>query len=264
MKGDMESSLVVTEADNVVEVTLARPDLLNRIDDAVRAELISVLSEIGRSDARAVVLAAQGKVFSAGGDFAMMKRRHGDHAATERGTAESRRLIDTLLDLAVPVVAAVHGDAIGLGSTIVLACDAVVAAKGVRIMDSHVKVGLVAGDGGAVTWPASVGMIRAKRHLLTGDPVSAEDGYLMGMVSDLVDTPAEVLPVARALAARIAALPPMAVRGTKKALNHVMRQRTNEVLDLSLAYEAESMHSDDLLEAISAFEDRRPGHFTGR
>ena len=258
-------SLTVTEDGGIAEITLARPDLLNRIDDAARAELTSVLLDLGqRPDIRVAVLAAQGKVFSAGGDFAMLRQRHGDRAATDRGERDSRKLISALLDLPVPLIAAVHGHAVGVGSTIVLACDAVVAAKGVRIMDSHVKIGLVAGDGGAVLWPQSVGMIRTKRHLLTGDPVLAEDGYHMGMVSDLVETPEEVLPAARALAGRIAALPPLAVRGTKRALNHAMRARTEEVLELSLAYEAETVHSEDLLEAIDAFEAKRPGEFKGK
>jgi enoyl-CoA hydratase len=258
-------SLTVTEDGGIAEITLARPELLNRIDEAARAEMINVLLDLGqRPDIRAVILAAQGRVFSAGGDFAMLRQRHGDRAATERGERDSRRLISALLDLPVPLIAAVQGHAVGVGSTIVLSCDVVVAAKGVRIMDSHVKIGLVAGDGGAVLWPLSVGMIRTKRHLLTGDPVLAEDGYLMGMVSDLVETPDEVLPAARALAGRIAALPPLAVRGTKRALNHVMRTRTEEVLELSLAYEAETIHTEDLLEAIDAFEAKRPGEFRGR
>jgi enoyl-CoA hydratase len=259
------ASLDVAEDGGIVEITFARPELLNRIDDASRTDLIEVLVEFGyRPETRVIVLAAHGKVFSAGGDFAMMRSRHGDLAATERGGVDSRRLINTLLDIPAPIIAAVHGHAVGLGATIVLACDAVVAARGVRIMDSHVKIGLVAGDGGAVMWPQSIGMIRTKRHLLTGDPVLAEDGYQMGMVSDLVDTSDEVLPTARALAERIAALPPLAVRGTKRSLNHVMRKRSEEVLELSLAYEAETMHSDDLLEAIDAFESKRPGQFKGR
>ncbi|KAA0120612.1 enoyl-CoA hydratase/isomerase family protein [Mycolicibacterium sp. P9-22] len=257
-------TLEIAETDHIVEITLARPALLNRIDDQSRAELISALEELGDSTtARAIVLGAQGKAFSAGGDFAMMKRRHGDRPATERGGRASRRLLEAFLDLPMPVIAAVQGDAVGLGSTIVLSCDAVVAARGVRIMDSHVRVGLVAGDGGAVLWPLAMGIIRAKRHLLTGDPVFAEEAYEMGMVSDLVEDPADVLPAARALAARIAALPPLGVRGTKRALNHVLRQRFDEVIDLSLAYEGESMHSDDLLEAIAAFEEKRPGTYTG-
>jgi enoyl-CoA hydratase len=107
-------------------------------------------------------------------------------------------------------------------------------------------------------------MIRAKRHLLTGDPLLAEDGYQMGMVSDLVDTREEVLPTARRIAEQIAGLPPMAVRGTKMSFNHVMRLRSAEVLELSLTYEAETIKSDDLLEAIDAIEQKRAPKFTGR
>lgn len=259
------TTLEITEdAAGCVEITFSRPEVLNRFDDIQRDELIAAFQDYGHRDStRAVILAAKGKVFSAGGDVAMMRERHGDRRATERGVAASRLLVETMLDLPAPVVAAVHGHAYGLGSTIVLGCDAVVSAPGVQIVDSHVKVGLVAGDGGALFWPASAGMIRTKRHLLTGDPVLAEDGFHMGLVSDLVDTPDEVLPHARQLAARIAALPPLAVRGTKRSLNHIMRRRCAEVLELSLSYEAESMHSNDLLEALDAFEQKRPGIYKG-
>ncbi|RYF60505.1 MAG: enoyl-CoA hydratase/isomerase family protein [Comamonadaceae bacterium] len=244
---------------------LARPDLLNRVDDELRDALIDALRSVANDDStRCIVLGAEGKVFSAGGDMAMMKKKHGDVVAIHRGTDAGRRLIDTLFDTPVPVVAAVQGHAIGLGSTIVLACDAVVAARGVRLVDSHVAIGLVAGDGGAVMWPAAMGMIKAKRHLLTGDPLLAEDAAALGVVSDLVDSPDDVLPAARALADRIAALPPLAVQGTKRSLNHVMRLRANEVLELSFAYEAETMSSQDLLEGIDAFMEKRTPKYQGR
>jgi enoyl-CoA hydratase len=251
--------ITVTAHDNGrTDITLSRPDLLNRVDDELRDALIGALTAVtndGRT--RSIVLAAEGKVFSAGGDMAMMKAKHGDLAAIHRGTDAGRKLIDTIFNVPVPVVAAVHGHAIGLGSTLVLACDAVVASRGVRIVDSHVAIGLVAGDGGAVMWPSAMGMIKAKRHLLTGDPLLAEDAAALGVVSDLVETPDQVLPTARALADRMAALPPLAVQGTKRSLNHVMRLRAHEVLELSFAYEAETMSSQDLLEGISAFMDKR-------
>ncbi len=258
-------TLTVERRDNGrVDLTLARPELMNRVDDHSRAELIDALGEIGRdAAARSVVLAAQGKVFSAGGDLAMMRRKHGDLAAIHRGTTDSRRLVEAFHEIPVPVVAAVHGHAFGVGSTIVLCCDAVVACKGARIVDSHVAVGLVAGDGGVVVWPSAVGMIRAKRHLLTGDPLVAEDAYQLGAVSDLVDSAEEVLPAAQGLADRIAALPPLAVRGTKRSLNQVMRLRAAEVLELSAAYEAETMCSQDLLEAIDAFTTKREPKYRG-
>ncbi len=247
------------------DIVLARPELLNRVDEQMRLALIEALESAASDPAtRCIVLAAQGRAFSAGGDFEMMKAKHGDIEAIHRGTSESRRLVETLFNVPVPVVAAVQGAAVGLGSTIVLACDAVVAARGVKIVDSHVLIGLVAGDGGAVVWPAAMGMVKAKRHLLTGDPLLAEDAFALGVVTDLVETADDVLPAACAIGDRIAALPPLAVRGTKRSLNHLMRLRTNEVLELSLAYEAETMSSEDLLEAIDAFQTKRTPTFRGR
>ncbi|CAI7980707.1 Enoyl-CoA hydratase/isomerase [Frankia sp. Hr75.2] len=261
----MASISIVTHDNGRTDIMLARPDLLNRVDDALRDALIAALRKVSVDGAtRCVVLGAEGRVFSAGGDMDMIKTKHGDLAAIHRGTDAGRHLIDTLFSTPVPVVAAVHGHAVGLGSTLVLACDAVVAARGVRIVDSHVAIGLVAGDGGAVMWPAAMGMVKAKRHLLTGDPLLAEDAAALGVVSDLVETPEEVLPTARALADRIAALPPLAVQGTKRSLNHVMRLRAEEVLELSFAYEAETMCSQDLLEGIAAFTEKRSPKYSGR
>lgn len=106
-------------------------------------------------------------------------------------------------------------------------------------------------------------MLRARRHLLTGDPVDAEAAHAMGLVTDLVDDPADVLKAARDLAARIAALPPLAVQGTKRALNRVTQLRAGEVVDLSLAHEETTLASRDLLEAIDSFTERRPGVYQG-
>jgi len=247
------------------DLILARPELLNRVDDNLRDALIEALRSVTNDGStRAVVLGAEGKVFSAGGDMEMMKAKHGDLSAIHRGTDAGRQLIETIFNTPVPIVAAVQGHAIGLGSTLVLACDAVVAARGVRIVDSHVSIGLVAGDGGAVMWPAAMGMVKAKRHLLTGDPLLAEDAATLGVVTDLVDAPEDVLPTAQVLADRITTLPPLAVQGTKRALNHVMRLRAHEVLELSFAYEAETMSSQDLLEGIDAFIEKRSPKYTGR
>jgi enoyl-CoA hydratase len=254
----------VSAGDGVAEIILARPEQLNAIDEDVRPELIHALTEMGFTDGiRAIIIGAQGKVFSAGGDLEMMKRRNGDPAGAEKGSLDGRQLLRTIFDVPLPIIAAVQGHAVGLGSTIALSCDVVVASRGARIMDSHVKIGLVAGDGGAVVWPPSIGLIRTKRHLLFGDPVLAEDGYAIGMVSDLVETPEDVMPMARQLARRLAALPPLAVQGTKRTLNAALAQQSTGVLDIGLMLELGTMQSKDLLEAIDAFENKRQGIFTG-
>lgn len=174
------------------------------------------------------------------------------------------RLMQELLALRIPLVVAVQGPAMGLGANIAFAADAVVAVGSARFADSHVLMGLVAGDGGTVVWPQAGGILRAKRHLLTGDPLSAADAYAAGMVTDLVETQEELLPAARALATRIAALPPLAVQGTKQALNRLLQQRAGEVLELSLQLEQDTMLSEDLLEATNAFLEKRPGRYEGK
>ena len=151
----------------------------------------------------------------------------------------------------------------GLGANIAFAADALVATRDAKFADSHVRVGLVAGDGGVVIWPAVTGFLRAKRHLLTGDAMTGEEAYAAGIVTDLVDSEDELVPTAMALAERIAALPPLAVQGTKQAFNRVIQQRAAEVLELSLAIEMDSMGSADLMEATSAFLEKRPGVFRG-
>lgn len=249
----------------IAEVTLCRPDLLNRFDAELHREFVEAFRWLNTVPGlRCVVLASTGKVFSAGGDFEFMRAAHEDLQYFLAMAEEARELFDVLHNIAVPIVVALHGHTIGLGSTVVLACDAVVAARGLRIADPHVAVGLVAGDGGCVVWPQAMGMLRARRYLLTGDPVLSEDAHAMGLVTDLVDQPDDVLPAARALASRIAALPPLAVRGTKMALNQVTRQRSNEVLNLSLSYEGVSVASQDWVEAVAAFKENRVGNFTGR
>jgi enoyl-CoA hydratase len=261
----MSDTLSIAVDGPVAEITFTRPDVLNRFDPELHRDLIDALLEIRhREEVRAAVLASTGKVFSAGGDFEFMLALRADTAKRIRSLDEGRLLLNTLIDVPFPVVTALHGDAIGLGATVVLATDAVVAARTAGLSDPHVNIGLVAGDGGCVLWPAAAGILRAKRHLLTGDRLSAEDAFAMGLVTDLVDTPEETLPAARALATRIAALPPLAVQGTKRALNRVLQQRAGEVLDLSFALEGQSMASDDLAEAISAFKERRPPRYLGK
>lgn len=261
----MSATLSIAVDGPVAEITFTRPELFNRFDSEQHRDFIDALLEIRHNeDVRAAVLASTGKVFSAGGDFDFMLALRADTVQRIRSLDEGRLLLNTLIDVPFPVVTALHGDAIGLGATVVLATDAVVAARSAGLSDTHVNIGLVAGDGGCVLWPAAAGILRAKRYLLTGDRLPAEEAFALGLVTDLVDTPDETLPAARALAARMAALPPLAVQGTKRSLNRLLQQRAGEVLDLSISLEGQSMASDDLAEAISAFKDRRPPKYLGK
>jgi enoyl-CoA hydratase len=246
-------------------LTLNRPESLNAIDDDMHNELLSVLLQMrGEADIRAVLFASTGKAFSAGGDLNEVASLQSDLAKRTRMTETGLRIIHALLDISVPIVVALHGDAMGLGASIVLACDIIVASRTARLADPHVKVGLVAGDGGCLLWPASVGMHRAKRYLLTGDVLSADDAFRFGLVTDLIDTAEECLPAARKIAERIAGLPPIAVRGTKRSLNALLKSRARETFDLSMAYELQSAGSEDILEAVAAFKEKRKPVYRNR
>ena len=257
-------TLRLERAGDVATLTLCRPELLNRVDQLAHRELMLAFRELQEmSGLRAVLFAAEGRVFSAGGDFDFMRQANADLKVRVEMIQEAQQVVQALLDVSPPIVVALHGDAIGLGATLVLAADAVVTHAAVRIADPHVAIGLVAGDGGCLVWPQAIGMMRAKRHLLTGDPITGDDAHRAGLVSDLVERDA-VADAARALAERLAALPPLAVQGTKRALNEVLRHRFAEVMPISLAHELTSLGSDDLREAIAAFKERRTPTYAGR
>jgi enoyl-CoA hydratase len=124
-------------------------------------------------------------------------------------------------------------------------------------------MGLVAGDGGAISWPVNLPLLRAKRHLLWGDPLTGQEAFDLGLVSDLVEDPEQVRERAFELARRVAALPPVAVQLTKRTLNKGLAARIDEVLDTGFAYEAISNRTDDVVEAVTAFHEGRPGRWTG-
>jgi enoyl-CoA hydratase len=262
--GTYESLTVTSPDTGICEIVLSRPEVLNRFDNLLQRELESVLTTISADESvRVVVLGSTGKAFSAGGDFALMQEAHADEAARRNIVDAGRALLDTFIDLKQPVIAAVQGAAIGLGATVALLCDVVVAARTAKLADTHVQLGLVAGDGGCLVWPQAAGMLRARRHLLTGDALDAESAWRLGIVTDLVDQPDDVVEQARAIARRIAALPPLGVQGTKRALNRVSSLRADEVVGLAFELEEGTLTSADLLEAIAAFRERRPGVFTG-
>ena len=259
------TALQLTITGRVAEVRLSRPEVMNRVDMLLHRELTDVLHVLAADEqVLAVVLCSTGRVFSAGGDTSVMLEAAA--SITHRLTLldEGRQLFRAFADFPKPLVVALAGNAYGLGSSLILTADAIVSSPAVEFSDPHVQMGLVAGDGGTVAWPSAMGMVRAKRHLLTGDPMTAAEAYRMGIVTDLVDQPEQVLAAAHAVAQKMASLPPLAVQLTKRALNKVMMARVDEALDLSMYLEGVTFGSEDLLEAVAAFKEKRKGVWKGR
>jgi len=264
MSTQVFSTVEVDIAEHVAQIVLNRPAVHNSVSAQMHVDIKhAFLSVRGAPNVRAIVFAANGKSFSAGGNFDDILSDRTDHEHRNLMRAEARELLLAVAESPIPVITALQGDAVGLGATLIMATDAIVAARTARISDPHVVIGLAAGDGGCVAWPLQVGLLRAKRYLLTGDRLTAEEAFHMGLVTDLVNTAQEVLPAARALAARIANLPPLAVQATKRTLNQVFRNRFDQVFELGLALEMETFVSEDVVEAIAAFREKRPPRYQG-
>lgn len=247
--------------DGVLTVRIARPEARNAVNAALHRELSRVFADI-RADreTRAVILTGEGKAFSAGGDLKWFEEMTAESLDALFG--EARKIIVDLLEVPQPVIAAVNGPAVGLGATLALFCDIVIAAEDAVLGDPHVLVGVVAGDGGAVIWPWLVGVARAKEYLLTGENLSASEAHRIGLVNRVV-APEQLLAEANELAVRLARGPVHAIQGTKASVNSILRDTVNLVLDKSLALERECFGTEDHREAVSAFLERRTPQFRG-
>ena len=249
---------------DVVVVALRHPTSpVNAVDELLHHEFAELFADLRRTPpGRAVVLTAEGKAFSAGGDFDWFPTLRLPEVLDQlRRTA--KQMIWDLLDIEVPLVCGLNGSAAGLGASIALLCDLVVMSDRAVIVDPHVNVGLVAGDGGAVIWPQLLGPLAAKRHLLLGEPLTAADALRLGVAAE-VCAPEQVRERAIAWAERLAAQPPLAVRGTKLAVNAGLKQALLTQFDLSTALEIPCFTSHDHAEAIDALRSKRTPRFEGR
>jgi len=258
------TTLETARVGDVLTVTIAHPTSpVNAVDDALHRDLTALFAALRRErDARAVLLTGRGRAFSAGGDFAWFPELQ-EPARMEALRLDAKQLIWDLVDVEIPIVAALNGPAMGLGASIALLCDVSLMADTATIGDPHVKVGIVAGDGGAAIWPLLVGPARAKQYLLTGDPLSAVEAERIGLVNRVVPA-ADLQREALALATRLAAGAPLAVRYTKLAVNKLVKDALNVAFDTSTALELVTFRSEDHQEALAALRDKRPPNFKGR
>ena len=249
---------------HVLVVTIDRPDSpINAVDEQMHHELTALFPLLQReTQARCVVLTGAGGAFSAGGDFAWFPQLQ-EPGRLEALHADATSMIWDLLDVQVPIVAAVNGHAMGLGASLALLCDVIVMAESATIGDPHVKVGLVAGDGGTVAWPLALGPALAKQYLLTGDALTAPDAHRLGLVN-LVAPDERCLDEAIGLAQRIAANPPMAVQLTKVAVNQLVKDAAAKAFDLATSLEMKTFASADHAEALAAIAEKRPPKFENR
>lgn len=252
-------AIKVSRRGKVATLTLSNPGALNAVTARMHAELSTIFDNVAQDDGvDVVVLTGDGKAFCAGGDIGWMRSMIESGRGMSETGIEGRRIIHSMLDLEKPLVCRLNGDAVGLGATLALFCDIVVADETARIGDPHVKVGLVAGDGGAVIWPQLIGYVRAKEMLMLGDLVTGAEAARIGLVNRAVPADALDAEVAR-LVEKLLRGAQRAIRWTKLSVNIGLKQLANSILDASLGYEIATSLLPDHEEAVAAFrENRRP------
>ena len=234
------SELIVEARGPIRIVTLNRPDALNATNPELHGELARIWRELDADpEIRAIVLTGSGKAFSAGGDLKLLDRMVGDLELREFIMAEALEIVRSMTAVRVPIIAAVNGPAVGLGCSLASMSDLVVVEEHAYFADPHVALGLVAADGGALTWPLLTSLLRAKEYILLGDRVPASEAVQLGIANRVVPS-GQAVTVALEIAERLAKLPPQAVAATKSVLNASLRTAVATVLEEAVATETAS------------------------
>ncbi|UVI39851.1 crotonase/enoyl-CoA hydratase family protein [Qipengyuania spongiae] len=266
----MSDLLRIETADHVTTLTLDRPERMNPLGQAGDGDAFAAACDAINADmgVRCVILTGAGRAFSAGGDIRAMKEKSGNFGGTAPEIADGYRdnihkVLRALYGLRVPLIAAVNGPAIGLGCDLACLADMRLAGADAKFGVTFLKLGIIPGDGGTWILPRIIGEARAAELFYTGEVIDAATALDWGLVSRVVDD-AALMDEARALAAKVAAMPPHALRQAK----NLMRQGRGTSYDAALEMAANAqalMHSTaDHMEGVDALLEKRAPRFTGQ
>jgi enoyl-CoA hydratase len=247
--------------DGVALLTLDRPEALNALDTGTMRELVEALERLDADEAcRCVVLTGAGeRAFAAGADIKEMA----DATPVSLGVANSFARWERIKRVRVPIVAAVRGFALGGGCELAMACDLIVAGDDAVFGQPEIRIGVIPGAGGTQRLTRALGKAKAMELILTGGNLPAREAEARGLVSRVVAREA-VVPEALALAASIAAMPPLAVRAAKEAVNRAFELS----LEAGLEFERRNFFllfaSEDQKEGMRAFVEKRSPEWKGR
>ena len=227
-------------APRVLRVTINRPDKMNALDAEGHGQMERIWAAIDADpETRVAIITGAGKAFCAGGDFSSMPNAGSAPVDTNQQGAKSFRdatnLVNGIINASKPIVSAINGPAVGAGLAVALLADVSIAAKGAKLIDGHLRLGVAPGDHAALIWPLLCGLAKAKYYLMTNEPMTGEEAERMNLVSLAVDDEA-LEAKALEVAIRLADTAPTALRMTKYVLNHWLRQH-QPIFDLSVAFE---------------------------
>lgn len=261
--------LTVEKKGTIAWLTFDRPESMNALgSDGDGDEIAAACAQINDDlYVRCAIITGAGRAFSAGGDVKAMQERSGNFSGSPADIAEGyrnniHRALRALDGLAVPLIAAVNGPAIGLGCDLACLADIRIASQKAKFGVTFLKLGLIPGDGGTWILPRAVGISRAAELFYTGDVIDAAQAYDWGLVSRVV-APEMLLTEAEALAIKIAAMPPQAVRQTKRLLRQSRAITYDTALELAAASQAQMHHTADHAEGVAALLEKRTPKFTG-
>src|SRR6201990_1589038 len=231
---------------------------MNTTDAALHAELGDIWRDVDKdASVNAVILTGAGKVFSAGGDFSIIRQNIEDFEARARQWKEARDIVYNVINCSKPVVSAMRGVAVGAGLVCGILADVSIATKDCRIIDGHTRLGVAAGDHAAIIWPLLCGMAKAKYYLLLCEQVLGEEAERIGLISLAVED-SELDAKALEIATRLADGAQSAIRWTKYALNNWLRAM-GPTFDTSLALEFLGFTGPEVKEGLaSRLEKRKP------
>lgn len=253
----------VSVADGIATLTLSNPARRNAVNRAMHGELERIWDDIDADDdIRVAILTGDGGTFCAGTDLGGQARLNNEGRRGRPRTRPARRIFWNMLDCEKPLIAKVRGYAYGLGANLALACDLVYAAEDSRFCDSHVKVGIAPGDGGAALWPLLVGFHRAKELILTGEPIDGRRAAEIGLINYALPD-AELDAAVDAMARKLACGAPLAISYGKLAVNTMLKQLMAGAFETSLAYDQLTLYTADHREGANAFLEKRKPRFTG-
>lgn len=258
------AEVIVERADAIVTLLLHRPERLNAVTETLYEAMIAALGQCAADPGvRAVVLAGSGRAFCVGADLKAHGEGERDDDSRRRYAQRGQDAALAILRCDKPVVAAVHGHAIGAGLELALACDLVVVAAEAKLRFPELGLGTFVGGGVTRTLVERVGMTRAKALLLLGDFFSGADAHAFGLANEVAPA-AEVPGRARELALELAGKAPRSVAFAKRLLRQAQELPLAAVLEAEAAALAACMATRDWQEGIDAFATRRQPRFTGQ
>ena len=259
-------TVTLERRDGELRITLNRPDALNAWDKQLGEDLLAAVREAGADDGvRAVVITGAGRAFSSGADLrAGFDPTPEGHPDVQTALHERYHpIIAGLREMPKPVVARVNGPAVGIGCSLALVCDLIVACESAYFLLAFVNIGLVPDGGSSLLLPERVGLARATEMAMLGERIPARQALEWGLINR-VTADDELDGVVDELAARLAAGPTRAYAGIKRQLNAWLFARMAEQLDLEASIQQQSAASGDFVEGVQAFLEKRPAAFTGR